>query len=57
VLAATVRGKAELIVTVKHQGLPRFGPGRYGLSAVHPDDFLLDQLHLEGDGSGPDAVL
>jgi predicted nucleic acid-binding protein len=47
VLAAAVRGNADLIVTANIKDFPASALDMYGLSAVHPDDFLLDQLDLD----------
>jgi len=46
ILAAAVRGGAEVLVTfnVKHFPLVALEP--FDLEVVHPDDFLLDQLDL-----------
>ncbi|MDE3721288.1 PIN domain-containing protein [Nocardiopsis sp. N85] len=46
VLAAAVRGSAEVIVTRNTKHFPGSALAPYDLSAVHPDDFLLDQLDL-----------
>lgn len=46
VLAAAVRGSAEVIVTRNIRDFPEPALVPYDLSAVHPDDFLLDQLDL-----------
>lgn len=51
VLAAAVRGNADLIVTTNTRDFPAAALDRYGLSAVHPDDFLLDQLDLDSDAT------
>jgi len=47
VLAAAVSGDADLIVTANTKDFPASALEMYGLSAVHPDDFLLDQLDLD----------
>lgn len=52
VLAAAVRGGANLIVTANLKDFPDATLAPYGVEAVHPDEFLLDQLDLD-----PDRVL
>lgn len=52
VLAAAVRGDANLIVTANLRDFPEAALVPYGIEAVHPDDFLLDQLDLD-----PERVL
>ncbi|MFK0002334.1 PIN domain-containing protein [Paenarthrobacter sp. NPDC090522] len=46
VLAAAVHGQAALIVTANLKDFPAQALALYGIEAVHPDDFLLDQLDL-----------
>ncbi|RCW43295.1 PIN domain-containing protein [Halopolyspora algeriensis] len=46
VLAAAVRANAEVIVTFNVKHFPATALDPYDLVAVHPDDFLLDQLDL-----------
>jgi hypothetical protein len=46
VLAAAVRGDAEVLVTFNTGDFPSESVERYDLTVVHPDDFLLDQLDL-----------
>ena len=46
VLAAAVRGSAEVIVTANTKDFPSQALAPYDIIAVHPDDFLLDQLDL-----------
>ncbi len=46
VLAAAVRGGAALIVTFNLVDFPHTALSPYSITAVHPDDFLLDQLDL-----------
>lgn len=46
VLAAAVRADAAVIVTANHKDFPASALDPYDLDAVHPDDFLLDQLDL-----------
>ena len=47
VLAAAVRGGADLIVTANLRDFPEADLVPYGVEAVHPDEFLLDQLDLD----------
>lgn len=46
VLAAAVRSNAELIVTFNIRDFPVIALKPYEIEAMHPDDFLLDQLDL-----------
>ena len=46
VLAAAVRGGAAIIVTANTRHFPPAALAPYDIEAVHPDDFLLDQLDL-----------
>jgi predicted nucleic acid-binding protein len=46
VLATAVRANAEVIVTFNVRDFPEPALKPYDLVAVHPDDFLLDQLDL-----------
>lgn len=46
VLAAAVRANAEVIVTFNLRDFPESVLKPYDILAVHPDDFLLDQLDL-----------
>ncbi len=46
VLAAAVRGRAQMIVTANLADFPAERLARYGLEALHPDDFLLAQIDL-----------
>ena len=46
VLAAAVRADAAVIVTNNLKDFPASALNPYDLNAVHPDDFLLDQLDL-----------
>lgn len=46
VLAAAVRGGAEVLVTFNTKDFPAESVERYDVEIVHPDDFLLDQLDL-----------
>lgn len=46
VLAAAVRGGAEVLVTFNTRDFPAVSVEPFDLEVVHPDDFLLDQLDL-----------
>lgn len=46
VLAAAVRGGAEVLVTFNTRHFPKSAVEPFDLEVVHPDDFLLDQLDL-----------
>jgi predicted nucleic acid-binding protein len=46
VLAAAVRGGAEVLVTFNTSDFPPKSTGDFDIAVVHPDDFLLDQLDL-----------
>lgn len=46
VLAAAVRGGAEVLVTFNTKDFPAQSVEPFHLEVVHPDDFLLDQLDL-----------
>lgn len=46
ILAAAVRGGAEVLVTFNTKDFPVESVERFELEVVHPDDFLLDQLDL-----------
>ncbi|WP_434740418.1 PIN domain-containing protein [Micromonospora sp. SH-82] len=46
VLAAAVRANAEVIVTFNTRDFPEHTLKPYDILAVHPDEFLLDQLDL-----------
>jgi PIN domain len=46
VLAAVIRGGAQGIITANVKDFPAAALDPLGLEAVHPDDFLLDQLDL-----------
>ncbi|GGD69519.1 PIN domain-containing protein [Microbacterium murale] len=46
VLAAAVRGGAEVLVTFNMKDFPADSVEPFDLEVVHPDDFLLDQLDL-----------
>lgn len=55
VLAAAIRGRAEVVVTANLSDFPDHVLNPLGLHAISPDDFLLDQLDL--DSSSTLAVL
>ncbi len=46
VLAAAVRANAEVLVTFNVRDFPEVALKPYDVVAVHPDEFLLDQLDL-----------
>jgi predicted nucleic acid-binding protein len=46
VLAAAVRANAEVIVTFNLADFPEPALKPYDIAAIHPDEFLLDQLDL-----------
>ena len=46
VLAAAVRANAEVIVTFNLKDFPETALKPYDIAAIHPDEFLLDQLDL-----------
>ncbi|UOQ88043.1 PIN domain-containing protein [Agromyces endophyticus] len=46
VLAAAVRGGAEVLVTFNTRDFPAASVDPFDLGVVHPDEFLLDQLDL-----------
>lgn len=46
VLAAAVRGGAEVLVTFNTRDFPLASVEPFDVEVVHPDDFLLDQLDL-----------
>lgn len=49
VVAAAVRGRADLIVTANTRDFPTGVLSGMGLEVQHPDEFLLNQLDLEPD--------
>lgn len=49
ILAAAVRANAEVIVTVNLKHFPKTALAPYDIEAVHPDNFLLDQLDLHSE--------
>ena len=46
VLAAAVRGRAEVLVTFNLKDFPPAAIRGHAITVLHPDDFLLDQLDL-----------
>lgn len=46
VLAAAVKGGAEVLVTFNLKDFPTESVKQFDIEVVHPDDFLLDQLDL-----------
>lgn len=46
VLAAAIRGQAEAIITFNLKDFPNETLSVYGISAIHPDEFLSDMLAL-----------
>lgn len=46
VLAAAIKGRADLIVTVNLKDFPAGKLDRWGIEAQHPDEFLTHQFHL-----------
>ncbi|MBE0530310.1 MAG: PIN domain-containing protein [Rhodospirillales bacterium] len=46
VLAAAIKGRADLIVTANLKDFPAEALERWGMEAQHPDEFLSHQFHL-----------
>lgn len=46
VLAAAIKGRADLIVTANLKDFPADALARWGIEAQHPDEFLTHQFHL-----------
>lgn len=46
VLAAAIKGHADLIVTANLRDFPADALTRWGIEAQHPDEFLTHQFHL-----------
>lgn len=47
VVAAAIRARAQLIVTFNTKHFPAAVLDEWDIEAKHPDDFLLDQFHLD----------
>jgi predicted nucleic acid-binding protein len=47
VLAAAIKGKADAIVTFNLSDFPEDNLASNGIEALHPDDFLINQLDME----------
>jgi predicted nucleic acid-binding protein len=47
VLAAAIRSRAQMIVTYNTGDFPAENLMRWDVEAKHPDDFLVDQFHLD----------
>lgn len=47
VVAAAVRARAQVIVTFNLDDFPAAALAPWDLEAKHPDDFLVDQFHLD----------
>lgn len=50
VLAAAIKGRADLIVTANLKDFPVDRLDRWGIEALHPDEFLTHQFHLSQPG-------
>jgi hypothetical protein len=46
VLAAAIRGHADVIVTINLRDFPSDSIGAFGIEAQHPDEFILHLLDL-----------
>jgi len=46
VLAAAIKGRADLIVTANLKDFPAKALDQWGIEAQHPDEFLTHQFHL-----------
>jgi predicted nucleic acid-binding protein len=49
VLAAAIRGRADVIVTYNLRHFPEAVLSRYGIEAQHPDEFVSDLLGLDAE--------
>lgn len=47
VLAAAIRARAQMIVTANLRDFPEAELEKWGIESKHPDDFLVDQFHLD----------
>lgn len=47
VLAAAIRARAQIIVTFNLRDFPTDVLSQWDVEAKHPDDFLVDQFHLD----------
>ncbi|MDR0358562.1 MAG: PIN domain-containing protein [bacterium] len=47
VVAAAIRARAQLIVTFNLRDFPADDLAAWDIEAKHPDDFLIDQFHLD----------
>lgn len=47
VVAAAIRAQAQIIVTTNLRDFPAEELGKRNIEAKHPDDFLVDQFHLD----------
>lgn len=50
VVAAAIRSHASVIVTMNLKDFPEASLAPLGIEARHPDDFLIDQFHLDPIG-------
>lgn len=48
VLAAAIKAKAQVIVTSNLRDFPEDTLATWDMEAKHPDDFLVDQFHIDG---------
>lgn len=46
VVAAAIRGQAEAIITYNLKDFPDEALAQFGISAIHPDEFLSDMFEL-----------
>lgn len=49
VLAAAIVGKAQVVVTANLRHFPPEACEPYGVEAQHPDDFLVNALHIDSE--------
>lgn len=50
VVAAAIRGKADAILTLNLKHFPKECLQQYDIAAISPDEFLIDQFHLNPEG-------